>query len=202
MVAHIKEFETRGITVALVNADGQPYKRPVLVFPAGTFKNHGRFPVRLSVDKAIADTIKPEVLYRGTIEQGEASKAEPKYDTDYYWTVLEIGPTAGSPAPVATAAKPQDGPQASRSGPPEPQAEAPPWDEEQQASRRDPRNTSIERQTALKAANHYACVWLQEKKEALASERVRDIYRFYVRLLQQPIPPEPQQPAQAPAAKE
>jgi len=111
-----KEFQAILSNIDTVDQNGQPYKSPVLVFPPQP-GHGGKHPVRLAVEKERADKITKGTLYRVIIEQGDAKKEAPRFDTDWYWDIVSIEPVtvAQTPATVPAAAPKQA--QSATSGP-------------------------------------------------------------------------------------
>src|SRR3990167_2528069 len=103
-----KEFQAILSNIDTVDQNGQPYKSPVLVFPPQP-GHGGKHPVRLAVEKERADKITKGTFYRVIIEQGDAKKEAPRFDTDWYWDIVSIEPAtvAQTPATVPAAAPKQ-----------------------------------------------------------------------------------------------
>ena len=111
-----KEFQAILSNIDTVDQNGQPYKSPVLVFPPQP-GHGGKHPVRLAVEKERADKVTKGTFYRVIIEQGDAKKEAPRFDTDWYWDIVSIEPVtvAQTPATVPAAAPKQA--QSATSGP-------------------------------------------------------------------------------------
>lgn len=143
--ARRKTFDCK-VSIATVNQDGIPYKSPVVVIPKGIIPNHGNYPVRISVKEDVAKKISPDVIQHIVIEQGNAKNDAPKYDTDYYWNIIEIAPYHAQVAGAQSSAELFDNmPSASVQKPPQQPQQAP--------VAYDSRELSIQRQVSLKCAN-------------------------------------------------
>lgn len=130
-------------------------------------------------------------IYRYTVDaksKGEGKKGE-------YYNLVSIQ--------AADVPKPQGGPGAAPSGPSAPEAEAPPWEvEEQGPGRRDATRASIEKQTALKAAVELAGYHIAKGQDMKSAEVLLVASKFAAWLATgelPPVVPSSKQPAQAEA---